>query len=76
MEEKQRERRKEMAKNGEEHIPRFFRLGALLFNLFGKEHFPVVHLSATCLPLCMNNIFKDHPSNGVFKRHSSHGYSD
>lgn len=25
VEEKQRDRRKEMAKNGEEHIPRFFR---------------------------------------------------
>lgn len=37
VEEKQRERRKEMAKRGEEHIPRFFRWDALLWPLLGGQ---------------------------------------
>lgn len=46
VEEKQRERRKEMAKRGEEHISRFFRLGALLLDLWeGKVN--VAHLYTT-----------------------------
>lgn len=44
VEEKQRERRKEMAKRGEEHIPRFFRLETkiLIYN-----HWSLVYLLMT-----------------------------
>lgn len=41
VEEKQRERRKEMAKKGEEHIPRFFRWGLCFHDLRKKSFIKV-----------------------------------